>query len=186
VLITDPPYCLLTRRRKGGDLRDPKSRLRKLDDHATVTRFENIKEYELFTKEWMSACIPNAISSEANMIIWTNYLGKAPIITVASTFGFKYVGEYQWCKHTKDVKTPFSELSTNEHTLRVYEVAVVLTRSQSILNCHRGARDPTTTVVPWSVITGYHAQGALSPHPHPCFKPFEALEPLIRTWSKPG
>ena len=43
LLLTDPPYCLLTRRRKGGDLRDPKGR--KIDRHPVV-RFETVRDYE--------------------------------------------------------------------------------------------------------------------------------------------
>ena len=57
ILITDPPYCLLNRRRTGGDLRDPKIRKKKIDDSDTVTRFENLKEYKTFTKEWLKPCI---------------------------------------------------------------------------------------------------------------------------------
>jgi len=36
ILITDPPYCLLTRRRPNGDIRDPKPRERKTDNSIEV------------------------------------------------------------------------------------------------------------------------------------------------------
>ena len=57
ILVTDPPYCLLNRRRTGGDLRDQKVRKKKIDDSDTVTRFENLKEYKSFTKEWLKPCV---------------------------------------------------------------------------------------------------------------------------------
>jgi DNA modification methylase len=41
ILVTDPPYCLLHRRRKNGDLRDPKIRQKKLDDSDTVSFTED-------------------------------------------------------------------------------------------------------------------------------------------------
>ena len=65
ILVTDPPYCLLNRRRTGGDLRDPKVRKKKLDDSDTVTRFENLKEYKVFTKEWLKPCIEYGLKQDA-------------------------------------------------------------------------------------------------------------------------
>lgn len=65
ILITDPPYCLLNRRRTGGDLRDPKVRKKKIDDSDTVTRFENLKEYKTFTKEWLKPCIEHGLKPGA-------------------------------------------------------------------------------------------------------------------------
>ena len=62
ILITDPPYCLLERRRKPtkqqelegktGNLRDPKKRMKKIDDSPAVPRYANIKEYRKFTRDW--------------------------------------------------------------------------------------------------------------------------------------
>lgn len=65
ILVTDPPYCLLKRRRTGGDLRDPKVRKKKIDDSDTVTRFENLKEYKTFTKEWLKPCIEHGLKKDA-------------------------------------------------------------------------------------------------------------------------
>ena len=65
ILVTDPPYCLLNRRRTGGDLRDPKTRKKKIDDSDTVTRFENLKEYKVFTKEWLKPCIDFGLKADA-------------------------------------------------------------------------------------------------------------------------
>ena len=65
VLVTDPPYCLLNRRRTGGDLRDPKVRKKKIDESDTVTRFENLKEYKAFTKEWLKPCIEIGLKPDA-------------------------------------------------------------------------------------------------------------------------
>lgn len=65
ILVTDPPYCLLHRRRTGGDLRDPKVRKKKIDESDTVTRFENLKEYKAFTKEWLKPCIEYGLKPDA-------------------------------------------------------------------------------------------------------------------------
>ena len=49
---------------------------------------------------------------------------------------------------------------------------------------------PTTDgapAIPWSVVTGYDDEGEggdWGDHPH--HKPFGSVEPLIRTWSRPG
>ena len=55
VLLTDPPYCLLTRRRKGGDLRDP--RAHKKIDRDPVVRFESVRDYRTFTEAWMTHAV---------------------------------------------------------------------------------------------------------------------------------
>lgn len=68
VLVTDPPYCLLNRRRTGGDLRDPKVRKKKIDESDTVTRFENLKEYKVFTKEWLKPCIDFGLKPNAGIL----------------------------------------------------------------------------------------------------------------------
>ena len=68
VLVTDPPYCLLNRRRTGGDLRDPKVRKKKIDESDTVTRFENLKEYKVFTKEWLKPCIDFGLKPNAGKV----------------------------------------------------------------------------------------------------------------------
>jgi hypothetical protein len=68
VLVTDPPYCLLNRRRTGGDLRDPKVRKKKIDESDTVTRFENLKEYKVFTKDWLKPCIDFGLKPNAGKL----------------------------------------------------------------------------------------------------------------------
>lgn len=74
ILVTDPPYCLLNRRRTGGDLRDQKVRKKKIDDSDTVTRFENLKEYKSFTKEWLKPCIENGLKPGAGESNGFNFL----------------------------------------------------------------------------------------------------------------
>src|SRR6185312_15107639 len=83
-LITDPPYCLLTRRRKGGDLREAKGR--KLD-HEIVVRFEDVRSYRTFTEGWLPHAL-GALGPGARAAIWTNFLGKQPILDVARASGY--------------------------------------------------------------------------------------------------
>jgi site-specific DNA-methyltransferase (adenine-specific) len=179
VLVTDPPYCLLERRRKGGDLRDPKKRQRKLDDDDTVTRFADIKSYRQFTKAWMVPCIEHGLKKDAPLIIWTNVLGKKPIIDVCSELGYVLNGEYLWAKRTTTA-SPSPNSTKNEVLLRVYESALVFRKEPS------PQLRPDDKEVPWSVITGYHDEESEYRHDHPCHKPFRSLEPLLRSWTRPG
>ncbi len=171
LLLTDPPYCLLTRRRKGGDLRDPKGR--KIDKDP-VLRFEDVREYRAFTKAWMGAAAEH-LSPKATAIIWTNFLGKEPILQTARAHGFEHLaGEFVWAKRTTDAQN-------GEQLLRVYEVALVLAREPLPA---LSAVDPPRC---WSVVAGYDDDGEAArwgSHPH--HKPFGVVEPLVRAWSKPG
>ena len=175
VLITDPPYCLLHRRRKGGDLRDPKRVLRKLDNDDAVRRFNDLAEYTSFTKSWLLSC-HGSLKPQADLIIWSNALGKQPIQRCCHELGYEIVGEYLWAKHTKKVDPG---VIRSEVLLRVYESALIFRhRSKEALQISRA--------IPWSVITGYHDECASSAHPHPCRKPVAAVEPLVLNWSRPG
>src|SRR5436309_7552384 len=78
LLLTDPPYCLLTRRRKGGDLREKRASVK--IDRDPVVRFDDVRAYRRFTGEW----IPKAAQRvDGPLVVWTNFLGKEPIRAVA-------------------------------------------------------------------------------------------------------
>lgn len=174
ILITDPPYCLLTRRRKFGDLRDTKKR--KLDDDETITRFENVNSYKKFTQQWLENVVNNCLSKEnTTLIIWTNPLGKKSISDVVQNdFGYHLQGEYIWGKRS-DHKSASNINSTKEVLLRVYETALVFKKGIEKINTNEKG-------IQWSVITGYHDNETV--HNHPCHKPFAAIEPLIRNFTK--
>lgn len=171
VLITDPPYCLLTRRRKGGDLRDPKGR--KLDT-GPVRRFETVRDYRAFTRAWMQHAA-RALTDAAPMVIWTNLLGREPIVTAARELGWTHHrGEFVWGKRTR-------EGNSGEEILRVVETALVFSRTPP------PADSPAAPAIPWAVVAGYDDDGeAARWGNHPNHKPVGVLEPLIRTWSRPG
>jgi site-specific DNA-methyltransferase (adenine-specific) len=171
LLLTDPPYCLLTRRRKGGDLRDPKHR--KID-RDPVLRFESVREYRTFTADWLRAA-SSWVKPDAPWIIWTNFLGKPAILEAAAGLGYRALwGEFAWAKRSR-------ETQGNEQLLRLYEVALVLgTRPAAPL-------DLNAPPVPWAAVTGYDDEGEgdhFGHHPH--HKPHSALEALIRHYSRPG
>ena len=129
----------------------------------------------------MKPCIETSLKETAPMIIWTNALGKAPIIAIAQQFGYNLTGEYLWAKRTDQLK----ENSTkNEVLLRVYETALILQKN-SIQNNHNQLLKSNEKSIQWSVISGYHEENE-NKHEHPCHKPFIALEPLIRQWSQPN
>lgn len=171
LLLTDPPYCLLTRRRKGGDLRDPKGR--KID-REPVVRFESVRDYRRFTEEWLPLAIAQ-LTPAAPLVIWTNFLGKEPILGVARAQGFGELwGEFVWAKRSR-------ESAGNEQLLRVYETALVLGRAP--LPPPALETRPTA----WSVVAGYDDDGeAGKTGDHPHHKPFGVLEPLVRQYSRPG
>jgi site-specific DNA-methyltransferase (adenine-specific) len=68
-----------------------------------------------------------------------------------------------------------------EQLLRVYEVALVLGKTPA------PPATPADPATPWSVVAGYDDEGEgarFGDHPH--HKPFSVLEPLLRTYSRPG
>jgi site-specific DNA-methyltransferase (adenine-specific) len=171
VLLTDPPYCLLTRRRKGGDLRDKRDR--KID-RDPVVRFESVRDYRHFTEGWLPKAIAH-LSPEAKVVVWTNLLGKEPLLTVAKGCGYAHLhGEFLWAKRTREV-------NANEQLLRIYEVALVLGRAP------KPQPGPDAPPEAWSVVTGYDDEGEggeWGEHPH--HKPFSSVEPLLRAYSRVG
>jgi len=172
LLLTDPPYCLLTRRRKGGDERE--RRAGKKIDRDPIHRFEDVRAYRRFTAEWLPAAA-RAVADGGTLAIWTNFLGRQPILAVAAEAGFPALaGEFVWAKLT-------TEGGGNERLARVYEVALVLRRELL------PSSSPTDPARPWSVVAGYDEEGeAARWGSHPNHKPFGVLEPLFRTWSRPG
>jgi site-specific DNA-methyltransferase (adenine-specific) len=169
LLLTDPPYCLLTRRRKGGELREKRAGVK--IDREPVVRFEDVRAYRKFTEEWLPKA---AAHVDGPLIVWTNFLGKEPIGAVARELGFSEAGEFAWAKRT-------SQTEGNEQLLRVYETALVF------------ARTPPSPLQPgdpprvWCVAAGYDDDGeAQRWGSHPNHKPFSVLEALVRQWSRPG
>jgi len=170
-LITDPPYCLLTRRRKGGDLRDPKER--KIE-RGPLRRFENVKAYRDFTRTWLSLAATH-LEPHAPLVIWSNLLGREPITSVAAELGWKHaLGEFVWGKRTR-------EGNSGEELLRVVETALVFS------SVDRPVSAPEAAALPWSVVAGYDDDGEAEKWgSHPSHKPFGVVEPLLRTWSRVG
>jgi site-specific DNA-methyltransferase (adenine-specific) len=169
-LITDPPYCILTRRKKSGEVREKKDR--KIE-RGPLRRFENVREYREFTRAWLKLAAERLVPTAA-MVVWTNLLGKEPIIASAGELGWLNLrGEFVWGKRTR-------EGNSGEEILRVVEVALVLTRDAP---APAQTEDPA---VPWAVVAGYDdEQEGKRWGSHPSHKPFGVLEPLIRAWSRP-
>ena len=96
-----PQYCLLERRRALGSLRDPKGR-----KNEATGRFESVVAYRQFTHAWMTACAPHCSNEpSATWVIWTNFLGRAPILETAAGLGFAHLaGEFVWAKRPSAVR----------------------------------------------------------------------------------
>ena len=171
VLITDPPYCLLTRRRARGDERDPKGRK---NEGAAVIRFETVRAYAEFTAAWLPLAA-SRLTGESPLVVWTNWLGRAPNIAVARDCGYAHVwGEFVWAKRAARRAGP-------EELLRVYETALVLGRSE---RAPRAAGDAPEA---WAVVCGYDDDGEAARWGlHPNHKPFSTLEPLVRAYARSG
>ncbi len=170
-LISDPPYCLLTRRRKDGELRDPKH---KKIDRGPVRRFENVREFRDFTRSWLEVGVKH-LTPDAPLVLWMNLLGREPMTAVCRELGYPHVrGEYVWGKRTR-------EGNSGEEILRVVETALVFTRTPA------PALTADSPATPWAAVAGYDDDGeAARWGSHPNHKPFGVLEPLLRTWSRPG
>jgi site-specific DNA-methyltransferase (adenine-specific) len=171
LLLTDPPYCLLTRRRRGGEERQPKGR--KIE-RGPVMRFESVRAYRAFTQAWLPLAVAHLVPG-APLVIWTNFLGKEPIRQVAAGCGYGHLGgEFAWAKATQPG-------DGSERLLRVYEVALVFWQAA------QPAPAPGDLPKPWSVVTGYDEEGSAARWGHhPNHKPFGVLEPLVRAYSRPG
>ena len=169
LLLTDPPYCLLTRRRKGGDVRDKRAGVK--IDRDPVLRFEDVRAYRRFTQDWL----PKAAAHVGGpLIVWTNFLGKDPIRSVARELGYVEAGEFVWAKRS-------SGKEGNEQLLRVYETALVFLKEPL------PEPQPGDLARVWCVAAGYDDDGqARRWGNHPNHKPFSVLEPLVRQWSNPG
>ncbi len=168
LLLTDPPYCLLTRRRRGGDERDKKAR--KIE-HESVRRFEDVREFRAFTRAWLSVALRH-IEGSYPLVIWMNLLGRAPVREVAAEFGYGHLwGEFVWAKRTR-------EGNSGEELLRMVETALVLGRAPL------AKPSSAAPAVPWAVVAGYDDDGeATRWGSHPNHKPFGVLDPLVRTFS---
>jgi site-specific DNA-methyltransferase (adenine-specific) len=169
LLLTDPPYCLLMRRRKGGEVRDKRTGVK--IDREPVVRFEDVRSYRKFTEQWLPKA---AAHVEGPLVVWTNYLGKEPIRAVARELDYGEAGEFLWAKRT-------SRHEGNEQMLRVYETALVFLKTP-LPGLKAG--DPPRA---WCVAAGYDEDGEAGRWGnHPNHKPFSVLEPLLREWSRPG
>lgn len=176
LLFTDPPFCLLTRRRAGGDLRDPKPRARK-NDAPGVRRFETVSEYADFSRSWLRHALP-ILRPGSHAIIFTNALGRAPLLSAAAAHGFSLRAAVPWAK------APGARGdATCEALLRVYEWALVLCRAPVPPAPAGGA--PSLASGALAVVSAFHdAPGEPPAHPHA--KPFAALAPFLGEFSAPG
>ena len=170
LLHADPPYCLLVRRNKQGRTRSGK---RVKIEHPSVRRFENIAEYKRFSERWMRPAL-DCLQSDGHAIIWTNLLGRDPILEVAREAGMVHHGTFRWAKLGKGG-------NSGEKLARLYEVALIFgRRPPSVLEA--ADRSP-----PRHFISGYDIEGeAQTWESHPNHKPFSLLEPLLRWYSAPG
>lgn len=209
ILVTDPPYCLLERKRVNGQKRDTKAvhKRNKIDEAAEVPRYQTLAEYRQFTEQWLSTAITQGLEKGAPLIIWSNLLGKRIIVDVCKQLNYHYIGEFLWAKPsvTPSSSGTSSLPSTNqgEFLLRLYEVALIFqpkdaierykaqTGSKTNSEDHvliRGDMSMPRYKLPWSVISGYHdtMNGMSVLHKHPCHKPLASILPLLHIWSKPG
>lgn len=170
LLHADPPYCLLTRRNKRGQRRDPKPA--KIN-HEAVRRFENVRAFKRFTDAWLQHALAG-LSPTGHAVIWNNFLGREPIQALMQRRGWHHHGTYQWAKLTR-------QGSGNERVARLYEVALIFGRAP------QPAVGPGDQLPPRHVLTGYDDDGEASTwDSHPNHKPRSVLEPLLRAYSRPG
>jgi site-specific DNA-methyltransferase (adenine-specific) len=194
ILITDPPYCLLERRRLSGELRDEKTRKRKTDYQSEVPRFTSLSDYRDFTSKWLKLSFSFALKPKASLIIWTNRLGKEIIIDVCrADFKYDYIDEFIWAKRTTPEKATSSV--ADEIVLRCYESALIFQKRSShsvrVLDSEEVIikdRKVRKYELPWSVVSDYHDNEALPKNinvpVHPCRKPLSVLKPLVSIWTK--
>ena len=168
--LADPPYLLLERRRRFGDIRGASSRPRKLDEEGVI-RFRDEAAYTDFSKSWMQPTFAR-VAPSGTVVIWTNALGRRATLAAANLQGWScLIAEFAWAKRTMER----AETSTaQEENARIYERALILTRGES-------RPQVTAALDGLAALTGY---ASVSGHPHE--KPFAAIAPLVRTLSQRG
>ncbi|MCB9779226.1 MAG: site-specific DNA-methyltransferase [Alphaproteobacteria bacterium] len=170
LLHADPPYCLLVRRNARGQERSAKGA--KIE-HEAVTRFEDVGRYRLFTRAWLTPAV-DALAPDGHALVWTNFLGRAPIRETAEALGLCFHGEVQWAKLGKQGQG-------NERLARIYEVALVFGRAPA------ADLGPADQSPPRALIGGYDPDGeGRTWQDHPNHKAWSVLEPLLRWYSRPG
>ncbi len=170
LLHADPPYCLLERRNKKGQLRDPKGA--KLD-HPAVRRFASVAEYRTFTERWLLPAL-DRVAPGGHAVIWTNLLGREPIAAVATGAGFHPHGTFLWAKLGKGG-------NSGEKLARLYEVALIFGRAPL------APLAPEAESPPRHFISGYDVEGEADTwDSHPNHKPHSLLAPLLRHYTRPG
>jgi site-specific DNA-methyltransferase (adenine-specific) len=174
-VICDPPYLLLERRRLRGDLRDPRLG-RKIDDEVVV-RFRDEAHYVAFSREWLSQTTPR-IQEGGTMCIWTNNLGRAPLLSVCGEFGWTLYDQLAWAKDSSAKDR--AAASTAEQRLRVYESALIL-RKRNNSAVPDSAAAPVLRLRGLAAVTSY---ADTTGHVHE--KPRSAIEPLVLLYTRPG
>lgn len=170
LLHADPPYCLLVRRNKRGQKRDPK---RAKINHEAVSRYEDLKAYRRFTRAWLTPAL-GCLEPGGTALVWTNLLGREPIVREAAALGWQHVDTVLWAKLGK-------QHNAGERLARLYEVALVFSREPP------APLAPGDPCPPRHLISGYDDDGEAGDWAHhPNHKPFSILEPLIRYYSRPG
>ena len=192
VLITDPPYCRLVRRRKHGDERDasPRARRRKLPDDPTTLRFESLAQYSAFTAAWLSLALQHGLKPGAPLVIWSNPLGRAAIIHALQPWAYVLEAEFLWAKRPLRPKRAPSAASAGSATVVASDeggppVAETLLRlHESALIFRHVSRPGLAAADDWSAPRS--AITATPQHAHPCHKPLAAVAPLVHYHSRPG
>jgi DNA modification methylase len=170
LLHADPPYCLLVRRGKKGQKRDPK---KAKINHSAVTRYEDVAAYRRFTRAWL---LPAAdrVAEGGHAVIWTNLLGRQPITDVAEEAGLVPHGHFLWAKLGK-------KGNVGEQVARLYEVALVFGRGPA------PELEPGDLAPPRHHISGYDDDGEAGDwEHHPNHKPMSLLAPILRYYTRPG
>jgi len=170
LLHADPPYCLLVRRGRKGQKRDPKTA--KIN-HSAVTRYDDVAAYRRFTRAWL---LPAAerVAADGHAVIWTNLLGRQPITEVAEEAGLVLHGHFLWAKLGR-------KGNVGEQVARLYEVALVFGRTPA---APLAAGD---LAPPRHHISGYDDDGEAGEwEHHPNHKPMSLLAPILRYYTRPG
>ena len=175
-IITDPPFLLLTPRRRSA----PRVRERKLDDPA-VLRFPDTAAYAAFSRAWLAAAVPH-LKRSGTLVIFSNALGRPSLVGATAALGWSLEGAIPWAKFSSRAGAPAGHSSANEVLLRVYEHALVFRTPAT-------ARPPTfLTQGSLALLSGY-SDAPPDPskgRPHPHEKPRAALEPLLLAFSSEG
>lgn len=189
LLFTDPPYFILQKRRKKGDLRQDKTSMKQVhsskshhsNNLAVTPKFDSLQEYESFTHDYLTASL-QILNHDATIAIWTNPTGRQAILSAAKQLGFVTVlNELRWIKPQQQESESCFPVHIDQFQSQSTKTEIVYHCNESVLILSRQTNESFQNTKRMNVI-----HPMMNDEIHPYAKPFDLLQPIIEQYTSPG